>query len=162
MKRIICLITVLCLFLSGCSILGERVKEPVTFYYVWEDYQKDMAQVIGSEIREASGHKTDLPYLLALYSMGPSKEGLKSPLPRNTRIIPTQRSANSMELTLSESVSVMTDVDFTLASACIAMTCMELSDVQQVQLTCEDRSITIHEDNLLLYSVAPTIQEDIT
>lgn len=151
MKRLICLILLSCLLLSGCSIAGERIKEPVTFYYVRESYQKDMEQVIASEVREASGHREDLAYLLALYSMGPSTEELKSPLPRNTKIEPAERTEDSIELRLSDSVLTLTDADFTLASACISLTCMELTGVQQVTVVCGEKSITIQKDHLLLY-----------
>ena len=152
MKRCICVLILICLCLSGCSITGERIKEPVTFYYIRENYQKDMNQVIASELREAAGHRDDLPYLLALYSMGPSKEGFISPFPRNTRIIPVTRTENSIELSLSDGVLALSEADFTLASACIAMTCMELTDVQEVTVLCTDRRISIRRDNLLLYS----------
>lgn len=152
MKRLICLLLISCLCLTGCSMAGEWIKEPVTFYYVRESYQKDMEPVIASEVREASGHRNDLPYLLALYSMGPSTENLKSPVPRNTKIVPTERTDDSIVLSLSEAVLAMNDADFTLASACIALTCMELIDIQQVTVICGDKTITIQEDNLLLYN----------
>ena len=152
MKRMICLIMVSVLFLCGCSGTGDRIKEPVTFYYIRDDYQKDMDQVIVSEVREAAGHREDLSYLLALYSMGPSREGVKSPLPRNTQIMPTERTSDSIELSLSENALTMSDLDYTLTSACIALTCMDLTDVQQVTVVCGDKRVTIREDNLLLYS----------
>ena len=159
MKRLISLIIFFSLLMSGCSTAGEWIKEPVTFYYVQRDYQKDMEQVIISEIREASGHRNDIAYLLALYSMGPSNEDLKSPFPRNTSILPTARTPYSIELSLSESAATMTDL--TLASACIALTCMELTDVQQVSVICGDRNIIIREDNLLMYMTnTPDVQEE--
>ena len=150
MKRFMILLLTVCLILSGCSFGGEWIKEPVTFYYVRENYQKDMDQVLSSEVREAAGHRDDLPYLLALYSMGPSNDGLLSLLPKNTSIIPTERTNYSIALTLSENTQNMTDTDFTLASACIAMTCMDLMEIQQVKVISGDRSITIREDNLML------------
>lgn len=152
MKRLIGLIMIFCLLLSGCSVLGERIKEPVTFYYVRDNYQKNMDQVIVAEVREAAGHRDDLPYLLALYSMGPSREDSKSPFAKNTRIVPVTRTESSMELSLSDSVLALTEAEFTLASSCIAMTCMELTNVQQVTVICADRRITIKKDNLMLYS----------
>ena len=152
MKRVICLILVACLAFSGCSMLGERTKEPVTFYYVRENYKKDMEQVLASEVREATGHRDDLPYLLALYSMGPSSEDLISPFPRNTRITPTARTNNSMELSLSDNVLTLSEAEFTLASACIAMTCMEMTAVEKVIVVCENRRISIDKDNVMLYS----------
>ena len=152
MKRLINVFLLFCLFLSGCTMIGERVKEPVTFYYVRENYQKEMDQVILAEVREAAGHRDDLPYLLALYSMGPAKEDAIAPFPRNTRIIPIARSEHSMEISLSDSVHTLSESEFTLAGACIAMTCMELTDVDQVTVICLDRKVTIGKDNLLLYS----------
>ena len=152
MRRLILFLLVSCLFLSGCSVIGERIKEPVSFYYVREDYQKSMEQVILSEVREAAGHRDDLPYLLALYSMGPTSEELVSPFPKNTRMIPITRTEGSMELSLSDNALILTDAEFTLAGACIAKTCMELTGVQQVTIVCGDRQINIRNDNLLLYS----------
>ena len=152
MKRMISLMILFCLFISGCSLTSERFKEPVTFYYVRKNYQKDMNQVIASELREASGHRDDLPYLLALYSMGPSNEEFMCPFPRNTKIVPIARTENSIELSLMDSVLTLTEADFTLASACIAMTCMELTDVQEVTVICSDRRISISKDNLMLHS----------
>ena len=150
MKHWLCLILTFCLLLSGCSMAGDWIKEPVTFYYVSEGYQKDMEQVIVSEVREASGHRDDISYLLALYSMGPSKEGLQSPIPRNTQIIPIERTADSIVLSLSGNVLTMSDADFTLAGACLALTCMNLTDVQQITVEAGDKRVTIREDNLLL------------
>ena len=33
MRRAFCLILAVCLLISGCSLSGERMREPVTFYY---------------------------------------------------------------------------------------------------------------------------------
>jgi spore germination protein GerM len=160
MKRIISLYLLLCL-LTGCSSMGERLKEPVNFYYVRENYREEMGEVISPEVREASGHRYDLPYLLALYSLGPSQEDLHSLLPRNTTILPTERTPHSVELTLSENTQAMTDADFTLTSACLAMTCMELLDIRQVTVISGDRNITLREDNLMLYnSIVQKPQEE--
>lgn len=154
MKRLICLLLSFC-FLSGCSIIGERVKDPVTFYYIRDDYRRDMGSVIGSEIREASGHKDDLPYLLALYSMGPSEKGLYSPFPANTRITPTEHTEEGIVLSLSEVPESMTDAEYTLVCVCLAMTCMELTDEDQITVICADRSVTINTENLMMYETGP-------
>ena len=152
MKRLWCFLMVFCLIFSGCSFSGERIKEPVTFYYVRENYQKDMDQVIASEVREAAGHRDDLAYLLALYSMGPASEELTSILPGNTGLTLTEYLDESIILTLSEQAEPLTDGDFTLACACISLTCMELSDIQSVTLICGERTITIRENQLLQYN----------
>ena len=150
MKRLICLILAM-LLLSGCGVFGERIKDPVTFYYIRSDYQKDMASVIASETRETSGHRDDLPYLLALYSMGPSKEELRSPFLPTTQILPTEHTAAGIVLSLSEVPDSMADAEYTLASACLALTCMELTNASQITVVCGDRSVTINTENLMLF-----------
>lgn len=150
MKRLFCILLSLCFLLSGCSFWGERIKDPVVFYYIRDDFQKDMESVISSETREAAGHRNDLPYLLALYSMGPSTEGFLSPIPNGTKISPTEHTPDGIVLTLTDEAANMTDAEYTLASACIAMTCMELTDATKITVSCGERSITITENNLLL------------
>lgn len=161
MTRLICVILILSFFLSGCNVMGERIKEPVAFYYLRENYQDDMGDVISPEIREASGHRYDLPYLLALYSMGPSEEGLISPLPENASIIPVERSDDRLVLSISELPEEITDLDYTLACSCLSLTCLELIGVRQVTVICGERTMTIHKDNLMIDGNGyRTLQED--
>lgn len=152
MKRLICLILLFGFLLAGCSSMGERVKEPVNFYYIRQNYQSEMGDVIIPEIREASGHRYDLPYLLALYSMGPSGNGLVSPFPGNATILPVEHSEERLVLSILHEMETMTDAEYTLASACLAMTCMEIIDAEQITVTCGDRSVTINSKNLLINS----------
>lgn len=159
MKRLICIILSL-LLLTGCGILGERIKDPVTFYYVREDYRKDMDSVIVSEVREASGHRYDLPYLLALYSMGPASENLKAPFPLNTRITPTEHTEDGIVLSISGLLDSMTDAEYTLASACLAMTFMEVTDTTQITVTWEDRSVTINTQNVMTFETGHQRQQE--
>lgn len=160
MKRFVCLILLFSMLLSGCHVLQGRIKEPVTFYYVSQNYQENMGQVIVSEVREAAGHRYDLPYLLALYSMGPSDEKLTTLLPRNVTILPVEHSEDGLVLSLLDEIHALPDADFTLAGACLAMTCMELIDVEQVTVVCADRSITLNRENLMLSSMIPNVPEE--
>ena len=150
MKRLISLVLAL-LLLSGCGIIGERIKDPVTFYYIRADYQKDMGEVIVSEIWEASGHKDDLPYLLALYSMGPASDDLRAPFPANIRILPTEHTDAGIVLSLSDTLENMTDAEYTLGSACLALTCMEMTNASQITVVSGVRSSTINRDNIVTF-----------
>ena len=51
MKRLISLILLFGFLLSGCS-MGERIKEPVTFYYIRENYQDDMGDVVKVAVKK--------------------------------------------------------------------------------------------------------------
>lgn len=147
MKRILSLCLLLCLILCGC---GQRLKEPVTFYYLNANFEEDMSTVILSEQREASGHRDDLSYLLALYLMGPTEDDLRSPIPRGTRIYTSAYSKDSVELHLSDTEKTMTDAEFSLACACLSLTCLDLTDAQSVTISSGSRSLTMSRDALLL------------
>lgn len=157
MKRLLCLILPLCLALAGCELAGERIKEPVTFYYLRAEYSYGTGEsVIVSEDREASGHRSDLSYLLALYLVGPSAETLVSPLPQGTRILSVARTETEIQLELSDLTDVLTDAEFSLACACLTLTCLELTGATQVSITSGARAITMSKDSLALIDSSVT------
>lgn len=157
MRRFLCILIVLSLFLSGCQVLGEHLKEPVTFYYVKSTYQKDLSDAFLPEQREASGHRDDLSYLMALYLMGPVDENLKSPIPAGTRIYVDANNAYNVRLKLSDTEKTMTDAEFSIASACLAMTCLELTGTQMVTVSSGSRSVTMTSRNLELIDSNATL-----
>lgn len=151
MKRLFAFLVLACFLLGGCAQQGQQIKEPVTFYYLREQYRYGNDQsVLSWEEREASGHRGDLKYLMALYLMGPSSEELRSPLPAGTRILSAQQEADSVTLTLSEVPPSMTDAAFSLACACLTKTCMGLTQVGSVTVVSGSRSVTMGLDNLIL------------
>ena len=161
MKRYISLIMIICLFLSGCTLWGERIKEPVTFYYLRSDYAFfETDSVFVPEEKEASGHRDDLSYLLRLYLMGPSNEELVPPLPRGTRILSLQQTERSIRIELSENTQDMADIDYSLACSCLSLTCFDLTQVKTVTVTDGDRSITLTRDNLVLNDTDETTVEE--
>lgn len=157
MKGLFCLILCLSLVLSGCGVLSAGVKEPVTFYYLQSQWQYGNPDgIIASEIREASGHRDSLPYLLALYLMGPVDEDLRSPLPADVRILSVEQSSTTIRLQLNEASDAMTDTEFSLACACLTLTCTELTGADSVTLCGTTRSITMTRDSLTLYDDVTT------
>ena len=147
MQRIIAFLLLLCLCLTGCS---DRLKEPVTFYYVRSGYDADMSDVVGSERREASGHREDLSYLLALYLMGPADEELRSPLPRSVSILSAEHTDSQVTLHLSDTSDTMTDAQYTLACSCLALTCQDLTEAAHITIISGDRSVTMDTSSLLI------------
>lgn len=147
MKRWISFLLLLALLLGGCGHYTQ-MREPVTFYYVRQDYSSDMRSVLDSEQWEATGHKDDLNYLLSLYFMGPSREDLISPLPPDAKLISLEQSDSRIILTLTElSIS---DADYTLACACLAQTLFGTTDAQQITVISASKNVTIYKDNLAL------------
>lgn len=161
MKKTFCIFLILCVFLSGCSYLGNHIKAPVHFYYLCSRYQEDLCCVINSEEREASGHYGDLNYLLALYLMGPIDDELQSPLPGDVQILSIQKNGDALRLELPDLDSVLTDADFSVASACLTMTCLDITDVSSVTVLSGTRSVMMSKNSISLSdgSMEPTTKE---
>ena len=161
MKRLIPLLLAF-LLLTGCAFSGNKLKDPVTFYYLRNAtdstaYDDFFAKgVISSEEREASGHGDDLEYLLTVYFRGPLDQGLISPFPLGCRILEMQKAENELTLLLNPILSEKSDLDVTLACACLAKTCLDLADVDTVRIEArnlEDKLLftrTFTRDNMLL------------
>lgn len=152
MKRWICLFLALLLALSGCTLSAQGFRDPVTFYYLREQYRYgDADGVIAGEQRESAGHAGDLSYLMSLYFMGPSEEELVSPIPRGVQLQAVILEDHTATLVLSDTTRVLTDSEFSLTAACLAMTTMEITPVTKVIIRSADRAATITRDNLTLF-----------
>lgn len=147
MKRIVAMILLMALLLCGCA---DKMREPVTFYYVRDSFEVDMSQVIGTEQREASGHRDDLLYLLALYLMGPAEDSLVSPLPSYTTILSAEQMDSTVTVQLTDTTASMSDGQFTLACSCLTLTCLEITDAEYVTIISGNRSVTLGKDSLVL------------
>ncbi len=160
MKRLFVLILIVCFLLSGCSFFGERLKEPVTFYYLNAEYQFFSEEgVIVPELREAYGHRDNLSYLMALYLVGPSQDELISPLPRGTRIYFAEQTEENITLKLSDTANTMSDIDFSLACACLSLTCFDLAEVDSVTVISGERTISMNADGLIIYDRNTILEE---
>lgn len=145
------LIAALALALPGCSLVKDSVKDPIIFYYQRADFlYGETDSVIASETREASGHAGDLYYLLSLYLAGPLDEGLTCPFPRGTKLLSVQQEDNTLLLEISNTGDTLSASRFSLACACLTMTCLELSTAEEVTVTSGERSITMTRDSFLL------------
>ena len=159
MKRLLCGILaaamLLCL-LPGCA---ERVKEPVTFYYLRASTQ-GLGPEIAGEVREGSGHRDNLRYLLAFYLLGPADKELSSPLPRGTVLYQLEQTPDSVSISISDTSETLSDSRFSLACACLSMTCMELLPIQEVTVISGSRNTTIRRDNLILTDTTQPQKEE--
>lgn len=155
MKRIISLTLLLLLLLTGCSS-GEN--GGISFYYCRdpEQYQYfSQDGVIRAESRDLMAHRHDLQYMIGLYLAGPMEEGLVSPFTRSTRLLSAKKDGGTILIELSDHSSTMSDSEFTLACACLTLTCMEFTPCEEVTVVSGSRSITMDADNLLLYDTLP-------
>ena len=153
MKRLISIFLAV-LLLSGCT---EQLKEPVSFYYIRSGYEEDMSNIVGVERREASGHRGDLSYLMALYFMGPADEELLAPLPGNTHMLFVALNGSQVVLQLSDTADSVSNAQFTVACACLTLTCLELTGAETVTILSGTRSVTLDEERLLLRDLSTAV-----
>lgn len=153
MKRILCFFLAVSVLLTGCGFFGQRIKDPVTFYYLCSKYPEELCCVIVSEEREASGHVGNLPYLLALYLMGPSNDELVSPLRPGVQIT-SKQDGTHIYLELSNLPSTLSDIDFSLTCACLTLTCLDITGAEDVTISSGDRVKTMNRQSLTLYDTA--------
>lgn len=156
MKRIlILLLTFLFLPMAGCA---SGSNDTVTFYYCRNPEQHqffDHNSVIHPESRELSSHRNDLKYILSLYLAGPMEEGLISPFPKNTRILSVQQAESEILIELTDLSIAMTDSEFTLGSACLTLTCLDLTSCSTITVHSAERTISMNSDNIVLSDIIP-------
>ena len=153
MKRLVSLLLILALCLSLTACANPNA---VTYYYVRnpDEYLYGVSDgVMVGESREAGGHVDNLRYLLILYLHGPISDHLKSPFPAGTKLVELNREGDDLTVQLTSMFTVLEGADLTLACACLARTCFELTDVQTVTVLAmgwKTVSMTMERDHLLL------------
>lgn len=157
------LIFVLLLPISGCK--NETVyQKPVTFYYQATELSYDAAcTVVESETREGASYGTTEEVLAALLA-GPSNPGLKNPFPENTQVLSLVQERDTLYLTFSDELALLSGFQLVLACCCITLTCLDITDATQVCITVEngllngEKTITMNRDCLILIDSSQLIQ----
>lgn len=159
MKRILSMLLIISLLLSlgGCGFGGGKRKDHAIFYYRRASYLYGQENgVIASEKRDISDHAGDLSYLLSLYLIGPLDEELESPFPKTTRLTSVRDNGETMQVVLSNIGSALSDSEFSLACACLTLTCLELSNATEVTIISGERTVTMTRESLVLYDGSST------
>ena len=140
MKKHLSLFLVILLLLSGCS-----AKDHAKFYYSRSEFQYHSPDsVIVSEYRDITGHANDLSFLISLYLMGPLEKDYVSLFPSGVRLLNAELAEKHL------TVETLSDSEYSLACACMALTCLELTDAQDVTITSGSRSVTIDPNQLTI------------
>ena len=161
MKRIISLLALLSVLLSliGCQ---SRNETHVSFYYCRQpsDQRYFEEGVICAEDRDMHGYNGNLQYAIGLYLAGPMEEGLHAPLPQSVKLLSVERTLEAVALTFSDLDTALTDAEFTIACACLTLTCADLTGCRQVTVISGDRSLTMTSESFrFMDSVTPETTE---
>jgi len=157
MNRFLSLLIVFSLLFSliGC---GSRREDLVAFYYCRdpEEYQYfEEDGVICSESRDLIGHNENIRYVIGLYLAGPMEEGLRSPMPPSVKLVSAERTLDAVQLTFSDLDDVMSESEFSLACACLTLTCADLTGCHQVTVISGSRTVTMTTDSIRLLDNGP-------
>lgn len=149
------LIFLLLLGLCGCSD-GNQTHNTVAFYYRNPTFSYDaQCSALTAEQRDSTAFSSH-EEILAAYFAGPLSENLVSPFPSGLELILMTKDANTLFLTLSDEIAELSGLELTFACCCIAKTCLELTDAENVVISAEtgllggEKSITVNEDNMNL------------
>ena len=160
MRKIIALTLCLLLLvgLTGCMEAADNV----TFYYVRYNDSYTYGQpnaVIAGEYRDVTGHSQDLNYLLTLYFHGPTMEYLRTPFPNGMSLRSVELVGDTLYVHTSSSLTLLRGTDLTLACACLAQTCFDLTDeAASVTITADGLSyvsMTLSRDSIMLMDDTP-------
>ena len=61
-----------------------------------------------------------------------------------------EQEGTALTIEISNTSALLSDAEFSLACACLSMTCMGLANVENVTIVSGSRSLTLSRDNLLL------------
>lgn len=154
MKRLISLVLI-CLLLWGCAPKQEDTG--IRFCYPRKDYVYSVTSgSVAWENREVT--QDDLSYLLRLYLLGPQDEDLEAVYPADIRLESASVAGGTITVTLSPVGNRLADVTFTLAGACLARTCFDLSSASTVIIQSGDRRLTLDRDSLTFQDTAASLE----
>ncbi len=125
------------LFLSGCASDSPAVT--AQFYYrraVTKFGGTD--GIIAGEERSIPGPLSDTDALLSAYFSGPLEDEFTAPFPRDSAVLDWEIADQTLILTMNDSFGALTDVELSIACACICKTLTGLLPISQVQLQLKD------------------------
>lgn len=134
------------LFLVGC-VQPPQIADPVSFYYIpaedleEEDFAAEVSY-IRADVRDKAQLGDSLNLILSAYLRDPaSTSGLKSPFPAHTYLFSVSQDNNVASVVLSTEFAQLQNMDLTIACACLARTCMELTGADTVLISAENAQL---------------------
>lgn len=165
-KLLILLCISLLLCSCGCTSTNRNYEKPVTFYYPYSTLSYDSSDsIIGSETRETVHLAEQLQAILEYYLQGPEDSQLQSPFPKNCTIMEISEKDNMLVVMLSPAFGELNGLSLTVACSCLAMTAMEISSCEAVQISAQDTllnnlpSITLTRSELALTDPIPNWED---
>ena len=159
MKKIFCIMLILCLFFSACGKKAD--KNAVFFYYPRMEYtQNSTDSVITAEQRNEIAFNS-YTNTLSVYLKGPTDITLENPFPEELEFVDAYITSQTIVIIVSNQLSKLVGTQLTLACISLAKTAMELTDTTSCQIRCQSatldgkQSINIAMESILLVDEIP-------
>ena len=149
MKKRILLLFLTVLLLAGCS--PKKNSSEVSCYFPSTEYRYNSPDgSIAHEIRSNEGISSSTE-VMNLYLKGPMDETLHNLFPNDLAVLAVYTTEDSVYVTVSDSLAVLSGARLILCCACLGRTAMDLTGTSSAQIRCESllldgkQSITINE-----------------
>jgi spore germination protein GerM len=135
MKRLLIIILIFCLALS-CAACTEDAEDQTLFYYLRtpDTIAYGEADALIAPVPRDITPDLPLDDALQLYLNGSMDETLLNPIPKGTYLLSTIERKDMLVLVLSGEFSTLDGIELTLAGACLAATCHDLTGQGRIQV----------------------------
>lgn len=141
MKRMILFLLLFAIVLSCSACAGEKPVQPAFYYLRTEDtIDYGQADALIVPISQEIPPEVDLDVLLQLYLDGPVDENLRNPIPKGTYLLTTIEQGDTLMIVLSREFSTLDGIQLTLAGACLAATCHDLTGAEKISVRSGDNT----------------------
>ena len=139
MKQLIALLLAMSLLFVCTGCAGEPADHPKFYYLRTEEniLYGESQGFIAPVTREIS-RDMELDRILQLYLDGPSEETFRNPIPKGTYLLSTILREDRLDIVMSREFSSLDGIHLTLAGACLAATCHDLTGVEKIQVRSGD------------------------
>ena len=154
------------LTLSACSF-STTEPDSLTFYYIKsKDNFDGISDIIVPFYPNTSITNDSYAELLGLYFNGPTNYSCYSPFPAGTTLEELNVTRSKAKLTLSPHFATISDVELTIACACLTKTVIGITGVNSVQILvngaqlCGEDSLTFNLNSFTYYDELPANQDN--
>ena len=156
MKRMILFLLILGTMLTLTACQEETARQQSFYYLRTEDtiaYGREDALIVA--VPQEFSPETELEILLQLYLDGPVDEDHRNPFPRRTYLLSTIEHGDTLLVVLSREFSTLDGMQLTLAGACLAATCQDLTGFEKIQVRSGENTYDFDVNSFVFLDTSP-------
>ena len=164
MKKTLILLLLILILFSGCSKEND-LEQPVNLYYLKSDFAFGDSDALFEKVQvESAG--ISFKTILEQYFERTATETARSPFPAGTKMIRTEITADTLIILMNRNYGSLTDLDLTLANACLYLTCSELTGKNRIQILIdgtppeENNGILLTPENIIFFDQQASLNTD--